>query len=262
MRDRLRRVTDLFVDGTVVVLRDGSFLWVQALNPFERDECVSDAQVARARLVMAMRESGSERIKVEGRFEEAGRDACIKELAAVKADEKYSSIIAEVQDDPEWTERMEILRRTDFDNAAKPPTQDEVILIAKIEKDFFSEVRDRTEAEKDYQIKSLERLSQEDFLAEYAEAWMDKRGGRLAQEEYQLTEMWFATRLCEATKNDDGDYDHSACGTHDIRLFESKADARSAPQGLQELLSEALRELSMGNRDPKDSGSLPSSSDS
>jgi hypothetical protein len=262
MRDRLRRVTDLFVDGTVVELPDGSYLWAQALNPYERDECVSDAQVARARLVMAMREAGTERLKVEARLDEVGRQTCVTELAGVKADEKYQSFIAEVQDDPEWTERMDIIRRTDFNNAAKPPTDEEVTLIAKIEKEFFAEVRARADAERDYQIKSLERLSDEDFLSEYAEAWMEKRGAALGQAEFSLTELWLCIRLCEATKNADGDYDHSACGTHEYRLFDSKADARTAPAGLQDKLTVALRELQMGTRDPKDLGSPRSSSGS
>ncbi len=53
-RAKYRRVP-LYTVGTELVLKDGTVLWLQVMNPFERDEAQRDAQLARTRLVMALK---------------------------------------------------------------------------------------------------------------------------------------------------------------------------------------------------------------
>jgi len=262
MRERFKRLTDLFADGRPVPLPDGSHLWVQVLNPFERDECISDAQAARARLVMALKTAGAERDKVNARFLERGRDAMINELAQVKTDGRLSDLVSEIQDDPEWKERLEIVNRTDLTSTAKPLSAEEEDLIAEINKDFFDELRKREADERDYWVRELSRSTDEQIIDDYVDAWINKRGGELASAEYTAVEMWYSTRFCDATVNSDGTLDHNPCNGHNDRVFESKADAIHAPGGLQEIIKAVLQELAMGTRDPKDSGSPASSSDS
>jgi hypothetical protein len=260
MRDRLRRVTELFVQGSEVELPDGSFLWVQVLNPYERDEAVNDAQAARARLIMAMKQSNTERDKVVGRLLEHGKDSMVADLAQVKADAKLPQVNNELQDDPEWKERLDIIRRTDFDQSAKPPTKEETELLAKINKDYFEELNTRIDAEKDWQISSLGRLSDEELIDEYVDAWLERRASDITNAEYELTELWYATRLCDGVPTEDG-VDHDKCD-HSIRLFEDRADVRGCAEELQQLLRNALTAVGMSVRDPKDSASRGSSSDS
>ncbi len=104
-------------------------------------------------------------------------------------------------------------------------------------------------------------MSDEEFIDVWVEEWLDRRGSDLATAEFRLTELWYATRYCDAVMQD-GALDHTRCEGHRVPVFESKLDARSAPQELQELLRSALDELNLAGRDPKDSDSPPSSSDS
>jgi hypothetical protein len=262
LHQRFRRLTDLFVNGKAVPMPDGSHLWIQVINAYERDEAISDAQVARARIVLALKAEGRERIKVEGRLAEVGKDFMAADLAQAKAEIKTPDFADEMRADPEWKERMDIVLRTDFDEAAKPPTDAEATLMAKINAEVLAEFEKREKDEIAFLERKFARLSDEEFLDEWVEEWLERRGSELATAEYRLTELWYATRYCDAVTAQDGVLDHTRCEGHRTSVFETKADARSAPTELQEILRSALDELNVGGRDPKDSDSPPSSSDS
>lgn len=260
-KQRYRRLTDLFVNGKAVPMPDGSHLWVQVINAYERDEAVSDAQVARARIVLALKNEGRERIKIEGRLAEIGKELMAADLAQAKAEQKTPDFAEEMRADPEWKERMDICLRTDFDASAKPATDAEEVLMAKINAEVLAEFEKREKDETDFLVRKYERLSDDEFIDEWVEEWLDRRGSDLATAEFRLTELWYATRYCDAEQIGDL-LDHSRCEGHRIPVFESKNEARSAPEELQVLLREALDELNVGGKDPKDSDSPQSSSDS
>lgn len=260
MNPRFRRLTDLFVDGRTVTLPDGTYLWVQVINAFERDECISDAQVARSRLILALKEDGTERLKIEARLIERGRSEMEADIAQAKVDDKYSDIVAELEDDPEWTERVAILRRTDFTSAAKPTEEAERAVVDKILTEWTGAIEARLDDEREYQRLHYARVADDELLDDYLEMWMDRRGVELGSAEYSLTEIWYATRYCDATPDSAGTLDHTRCEGHTQRVFETKRDARSAPDGLQKLISRALAEMAMVGRDPKGSASPASSS--
>ncbi len=259
---RFRRVTDLFVRGKTVDLPDGEHLWVQVVNSYERDECLSDAQVARSRLILALKEKGDERTKVEARLVDYGRPMMEDDLARARASTKSPEILTALREDPEWKERMEIILRTDFDESARPPTGEELAFISKAQEEVIAELGRREQEEQEFLRRRYSRLSEEEFVQDWVNEWIDRRGTELATAEYQLTEMWYATRFCEATKDEYGNLHHNRCNGHRERVFPSKADARSAPNELQDLIRAALSELNMAGVDPKDSASSPNSSDS
>lgn len=262
MSNRFRRLTELFVQGKAVDLPGGGHLWVQVINSFERDECLSDAQVSRARLILALKDQGHERLKVQGRLAEIGLDAMAKELAEARAGAKSGDFADEMRDDPDWKERMNIILRTDWDNAAKPPTEGELLTMQKINEEVLGELVRREEEETEFLVRRFRRMDEEEFVDEWVNEWVERRGSGLATQEYRLTELWYAARYCDARPNEEGELDHTRCEGHRERVFETKQDARSAPNELQELLRGALDELNLAGRDPKDSDSPASSSDS
>lgn len=262
MKQRYRRLTELFVQGKAVKMPDGGYLWVQVVNSFERDECLSDAQVSRARLIMALRNQGDERVKVEGRLHEVGREEFISDLAQARAAGKASEIAEDMRDDPEWKERMLILLRTDFNQAAAPATEEEKQVMEKIQAEVVNEMVRRELDEQELSQRKLARLGDEELVDEWVDEWLERRGSGLATAEFRLTELWYASRYCEAVPGEDSDLDHGRCEGHRERFFETKNDARSAPTALQDLLREALDELNMVGSDPKDSDSPTNSSDS
>jgi len=258
---KYKRVTDLYVQGTEVELTDGTFIWMQVLNPYERDEAVHDAQVARARIVMALREDGGERLKVDAKMAEAGDDAIIAEMAEAKAGAKVPDFVNELQVDPEWRERIDIMERSDETQGATPLTSEENALLIKVHAEYIEEILRRETAEREYQERRLTRMSHEELLDEFLDMWLDKRGGSLAAAEYVLCEMWFGARVCEGVKTDDG-ISHDKCNGHTERIWDSKNEVRSLPEPLQALLREAIGSLSMDVRAAKNSDRQGSSSDS
>jgi hypothetical protein len=262
MSNRYRRLTELFVQGQAVAMPDGGYLWVQVINSFEREECLSDAQVARARLILALNEMGDERIKVEARLSEVGHDVMARDLAEARASAKTTDFADAMREDPEWKERMNIALRTNFDEAAKPPTDEENLLMAKINNEIMGEFMHRQEEEKEFLRRRYERMDISEFIDEWVDEWIERKGSALATQEFRLTELWYAARFCEARPNEDGVLDHTRCEGHRESVFESKTETRSAPSALQQLLRDALDELNLAGRDPKDSDSPENSSDS
>lgn len=262
MSSRFRRLTDLYVNGKAVPLTDGTHLWVQALNSYQRDECVSDAQVARSRLVMALRENGTERIKIEGKYYEAGRDAMIADLAIHRATAKMGTYVDDMRADPEWKERMDILMRTDETDTATPLTLEEVALLATVNQAIMDELAKREKEEVDYLTQSLSKLDDDEIIDEWTEDWLENRGGEIAQGEYRLTEVWYATRWCTATVIDGAELDHSTCDGHQQKVFETRQHVRDVPSELLTLIHAGLTELNVVGSDPKDSASVENSSKS
>lgn len=259
---KYKRLTDLYVVGVEAVLADDMVIWVQALNPYERDEAVHDAQVARSRIVMAMREAGEERVKVEARLQEFGVDVISDEMAGVKSTEKLSDYADEIRQDPDWRERMEILERTDGDNSAKPLEPVETDLLEKINREYIEEILKREETEREYLTRSYQRMERPELLDAYMDMYLDKRGAEVANSEYLLTEMWYGARVCEGVRDDDGVWDHSKCAEHTERIWDSKGEVRSLPEGIQTVLRDSIRTLEMRPRDAKNSDRQGSSSDS
>ncbi len=262
---KMRRLTELFVVGKAVPLGDGTHIWVQALNAYQRDECIHDAQVARARLVMALQQAGEERMKIEARFHEVGRERHIKELASTRATEKMGDSIEALRADPEWKERMDILMRTDANDTAAPLTPEEIALLADVNERVMNELRRREKDENDWQRHNLETLSDDELIDQWTEQYIEKRGSELAGGEYTLTEVWFCARDCEAVTDPeapDEELDHSQCGGHQDRVFETRQQVREAPTALVSLISDTLTELNVSGLDPKGSGKAASSSGS
>jgi hypothetical protein len=258
---RFRRLTDLFVVGQAVALPDDSgYLWVQALSPYQRDEAISDAQVGRARIVMAMREAGEEKLKIEARFYETGREKAIEDLATSRMQDKIGEFVEDLRADPEWRERLDILLRTDQDDTAEPITPEEVALLARLNTEVMDELKRREDDEAAYQRRHLDALNDEELVDEWNEAWLEQRGSALAAAEYRLTEIMHATRYCQAVAVTDGELDHSNCEGHSERVFETRTDVREAPQDLVSLIQAALVEINVEGRDPKDSGNPANSS--
>lgn len=258
-RSRYRRLMDLYVTGTEVELLDGSVLWMQVLNPFERDEATHDAQVARARVALALREPDSEEMaKVRSIFAELGPDACIQQLLETKRVTVSAQCADEMRVEEEWRETSDLLMRAT--SLATTATPEELEVLARAANRYMEELTKRVTAQLDHEQHEYEQLGTDALRDEYEEWWLERRGGEVALAEYKLTEMWLASRACAGVKGPDGAYDHGACDGHRVRVFDSKDEVRGLPQSLQEVLLEGLAKLEMSERDARFSRRQGSSS--
>jgi hypothetical protein len=232
------------------------------INSYEREECVSDAQVARARLILALKEHGDERTKVEGRLAEIGFEAMARDLAAARAGQKIPSSPTRCATTPSgrsaWRScaRPTSTPRQAGHRSRNPPH-------AKINADIMGEFDQAREAdEADFLMRKFDRMTDDEFIDEWVEEWVDRKGTTLAGNEFRLTELWYASRFCEGTTSPEGTLDHGRCDGHRDRIFETKADARARPRRPARTDASAIDEMNLEGRDPKDSGSGANSSDS
>lgn len=253
-RERWKKLNDLFIRGEHVDLPDGSHLWVQVLNTYERDDAVNAAQVARSRLIMALRDKGDERTKVMAHIAEVGYDEIARELADVKVEDSYFRSANQVRDDPEWKERIEILDKT---NDGDPNlSQEERDLIDKLQVEFMEELERRRAEELELAQHEYQMMEDTELEEAYLEVWLDKRAGMAAAKVHTQHEVAFAARYCD----EEGEVEKNRCSSVGPRIFEDPDEVRNIPEELQNIIRAALVRLTMSERDPKVSGSLPASS--
>lgn len=259
-RAKYRRLPELYVAGTELVLKDGAVMWLQVLNPFQTEEARHDAQVARSRLVMALKEHGSaEMAFVEAALWQDGEAGARARLVEDKCNEAIAKIVNDIRDDPDWKERLDIMDRSD-DTATLEDS--EKALLTEIQLAYVGAIQKAMDSERDYFTSKYSDADRQTLLDEYSKIYIDRRGAELATAEYRVVEIWYGARVCEGTHDESGTWDHSACEGHQVQVFESKAEVRQLPTDLSDLLSTAYDELSMSIRDAKDLDRLASSSDS
>jgi hypothetical protein len=259
-RAKYRRTPELYTDGVTVMLDDNNPIYLRVMNPFERQEALADAQTARARLVLALSQPDSdEALKVRSAFVQDGRAVAIDNLLGIKSAELMRRAYVSLSNDPDWKERLDVLNRGS-DLAAAPPTEAEKDLTNRLEADYVTEMNTRNTAEQAAERAHLETLSDAALVDEYVDVWREQRGNDVAQNEYQITELWYCARVCDAKPAAGGDYDHARCEGHRIRAFETKAEVAGLPDRLQTLLLEKLAGINLTVREAKNSDRAPSSS--
>ena len=259
-RAKYKRLPDLYVAGTEVVLKDGTVAWLQVLNPFEIDEARHDAQVARSRLVMALQTHGSDEMRfVEAQLWQDGIEEARKRLVQSKTNDTLIKTVDSIRDDPEWTERLEILNRSDDD----APLEDiEKKLLEKTQGEYIAEITRRIKDEEDWLTRQYADATAEVLKEEYTKLYIERRGNDLAAAEFRVVEIWYGARVCEGVQAEDGTWNHEACEGHQLRIFDTKAEVRQLPAELGNLLGEAYDALSMSQREARDLARPASSSDS
>ena len=262
-RSKYKRTTDLYTDGREVVLDDGGVIFLRALNPLERQEAMGDAAAARARIVLALEEIDSdEQVKVRGAFYTDGREVTINFILTGKTGEMISRVASEVREEKEWKEKLEVFDRS-AEIKARPMEDIEHQLLLKIETDFLAEVNRRYDNERENQKMQYELMSDGVIIDELLEQWRDKRGQDVADNEFRVTELWYAARACDGVHNDaDNTWDHGACEGHKLQVFATKDEVAKLPDRLMQLLLEEGAMLNMSVREAKNSARLQSFSDS
>jgi len=252
-RGKYKRLPDLYVAGAELTLRDGTVVWMQALNPYEMDEARHDAMVARARMVMALQEQGSDELmKVRAVVVVDGRDAVVNGLVEAKRLEFMIAAGDAIANDPEWKERLDIASRQD-EILAREPSDPERKLLDQINIDYVGETNRMVDEDLDRLRREYDAMSDDAITEEYVKFYIERRGTDVALAEHKLTEVWYATRCCEGVQNEDGTWDHGACDGHVLRVFETKAEVRRMPGELVDALSDALDAVNMTVREAKNS---------
>lgn len=260
MARKLRQVVDLYTTGKPVVLRDGTAVWVQPLNPFEADTARNEAQVAKTRLSMAIRQYGSqEQEQVRAYFLADGLDDARVRLVEAKVAERTPRIFEGVRNDPDWTERLAIMDRGADEVGALEQEEQELLLA--ITNDYAAELGKRIENERQFHVETFAEMDEAALWEAYLTWFIDRRCAERMMNEFHAYQILYGVRWCEGSQSD-GRWDHAACNGHDDQVFATIDEVRRAPEALLELLVEACDDIDMTAREAKNSDRQGSSSDS
>ena len=242
MLDRLRRVTDLFVEGQELFLgmddrQEPVVVWVNKLNSFEVEEARRDAVAARGlRLLELEREDGPERqamLSQIGRWsDERLRQARVEQ----QADELYLQVINDLEAEEEWGEKIGMLRRLPQLLQDENADQDDPRRkqLDELNGEYLTELRERLEKAQKSKLREFEDHDRETLVADFMESWRNRLSLDEYMQEKRRTELYFALRDCKATRVtfDGGErWDHSRCH-HTERLVPSRAEISTLPEGV------------------------------
>jgi hypothetical protein len=260
-RSRYQRLEALYRRGKVLEFPDGTLMWIQVMNPLEADDVREEAKTAKARLVLALREVGSdEQAKALYDFSLLPKASAVDQIVQSQQTRWLAQADEKLRDDPEWKERLEILDRNQA-LAGRVPEASERELLQRITEDYLREVYRRVGEDADFERERLMQGDEAEVRERWLELYREHRGDEAAFKEHQTSAAWIGARVCDATPAGEGRWDHSACD-HDLRVYEAKLDFRKAPLEVQGKILEALGDLNISLRDAKNSDSAETSSDS
>lgn len=248
-RSRYQRLTDLYVLGGEIELQ-GEVIWLQAINAFERDDALAAAGAARARFSLAVKdEETDEHLSLRAMYLQDGHDGAVSRIVEAKRPQVYSECLDEMESEEDWKEKISLLRMGD--SVMTPPTEDEQIASRKMLVSFSDEIEKRIEEGLVGERDQTSRMPEEDIWDAYQDWWVDKHGGEISLVEYRRVEAFYAARSCVGEKSPDGHWNHSACESHHVRIFDTKDDMRTIPDEMLAIIFAGLAGLEVTEREAR-----------
>jgi hypothetical protein len=252
----LRRVTDLFAEGTVVELGtddDGPvLLWINKLNPFEDEECRRDGMAARAERTLILENQETPDAKaLHYHVEKLTKDDLIENLVNVHFDEDYMAALDDVELDPDWKDRMIFIRRMEqlHDDAGVPGEDERRQRYIHAKEEYFRASREFVQKRQEDRRREYANLSETELRETYLKDTIEKVGMQDYMAERRITEIFYSTRNCAGVKDEEaeGGWSHKACD-HREKFLESRAEVKELPDGLVNKLQEALTQITVDRR--------------
>ena len=258
---RLKRVSDLFVEGKEVVLQEDPvvMVWVNKLNSFEDDEARRDGLAFRSLQMIQIERSDGEHPAVASLvadYESNDRQGRADILANLYSQEDLLHAMDEVDSTEKWQERGELIRRGELLDGANLDVESSQALVeesAAYFKEVQTELERRTKERSQEFVRMPEPSLRDDFLKKAAETVSISTFIR----ERDVTSIYYALRNCESSVPGS----HGSCA-HE-RLLEAREQVLDLPDGLVKAVQSALEELDISPREAGNSDApTPSSGQS
>lgn len=263
--DRIRRVTDLFVEGQELFLgmddnqRD-VIVWVKKLNSFEVEEARRDGVAARGlRLLELNKEDSPERMALQMQMDRWTDDQLREYRVGQQGDEIYLDAINDLEADENWGERVQMIRRMPqlLKDENAPEDDPRRKQLDEANSEYLTEIQTRVTKLRDTKLADLKGSTREDLEAEYFEAWASRASLDEFMGERRITEIFIALRDCKATK-DGPRWNHSGC-EHE-RLLNARSQVRELPEQVLEKISNLLEGITIPQREAGNSAAPANSS--
>lgn len=246
---RLAKLTDLFEEGVVAPLKTSSgtevVVWLNKLSPFEMEQSTHEGRVARARIMLAIREIGTPESDL---FRLASEDAplqtIIDALLADKDNERTVKVIHELRADKDWKERLETLEWSTEQLKGKGESDPEVQVVAKILDEYQAEIISRTEFLAN-QLRSELVVQPENKLREqHRDSYAQQQGISAFIREQAKSQIFYSMRICRADRDDNGRWQHEGCN-HAERWLEDRTEVEQLPESLLDQVKAAYDQMNM-----------------
>lgn len=265
--DKLKRITDLFTEGTELVLGEDEtgtsvVIWVNKLNSFEDEEARRDGLAARAEHMMALNEGDPEVVNLKTQMAGWSKDQLVGNAASLKYDEDYLHALDDVESDKEWRGKMDYLRRIDtiHGDAGVPEDDPRRAEYVKVNEEYYKALREKAEARQKDRRAMLAESSVEDLQDQYLESVKERLTLDTFMAERRVSEVFFATRDCQGVQDEHG-WNHDNCD-HRRRLLDERKDVRTLPEVVLAKIVEKLNELTVDRRTAGNLDAPASSSES
>jgi hypothetical protein len=270
--ERLRRVTDLFVEGTEVYLGDDEagqpvVIWVNKLNSFEVEEARRDGQARRGlRMVELGKEDNPERAGIVAEMALWDDDQLAKNYVGQKADEIDLEAYNDHYADPEQRELLETITRMPqlLDEAGVAEDDPRRTELMNAQAAWMQALADRTKKLRSRALEDARAEEREALERAFIENWRQRETLDVFMAERRNTQLFYALRECKAQDVSTGArpgkvWDHSACD-HSQRLVEDRAEVRMLPDTIMARCIETLDEITVPQREAGNSDAPASSS--
>ena len=266
---RLRRITDLFVEGTEVYLgddKDGNpvLIWVNKLNSFEVEEARRDGSSRRGlRLAELAQPSAPERQSLIAEVAMWPDDKLRERWVGQKVEELYIDVVNDIEAEEEWRENLDVMRRlpTLLAEANAAPDDPRRQQLMELQEAYFTAIRERQEVKQREQLREAEALSRDKLEESFFEQWRQRITLDEFMEERRVTELFYALRDCQATRVDPTTWDHSNCN-HTEKMLANRGLVRGLPEAVLAKCIDALEGVTVPQRAAGNSDAPSSSSGS
>lgn len=256
---RLKRVSDLFVEGTEVVLSEDPFVmvWVNKLNSFEDDEARKDGLAFRSLAQLHIEREGDFHPAIAGyvaEFESGTQEERAKRLADLHSQEDLIAAMNEVDGREEWQEKGDMLRRGEL-IADTGDVEAQTAVAAQTLK-YFEEIQTELEKRNADRVSELKGIPEEEMAKQFRKKAVEVVTLDDFVRARDITTVFFALRHCDASKPGN----HSKC-KHE-RLLEDRSQVETLPEGLVTQVKEALDNTDVNPREAGNSDAPTPSSES
>lgn len=272
LNERLRRVTDLFIEGTELYLGMDSggapvLIWSNKLNSFEVEEAQRDGQAARGLRMAELSGDESDELRaIKATIKGWSDQKLAEQLVEMQAEDIYLQVINDLEADPEWRERLQLVRRGSalLDDRGVPADDDRRAELDKAQQAYLEALSKGQQEEQRKRLGDVAGNSRSDNESDYIDSWRQRMSVDAFVKERRMTEIWFSLRDCHGTvkaRQEDGtlQFDHENCD-HAKRLLENREDVRTLPEGVIQRAVDALDGITVPAREAGNSDAPASSS--
>jgi hypothetical protein len=232
---RLRRVTDLFVEGEAIFLGNDEqdepvLIWVNKLNTFEIEEARRDGIVKRGLKMRDLADRDNpERAAFDAEVQLMSDEKLRQAWVNHHVEEMYLDVVNDIETSEEWRAKVEEMRRMPqlLRDAGVGDDDPRWKQLEELQIEYMQAIRNGQEKKQNESLREAEEFTREDLEASYFEKWRERQTLDLFMEERRITEIYVATRECRAVGKP-GEWAHGNCD-HSVRLLSERSLVKTLP---------------------------------